>query len=39
MTFETATQFPGKGKTRFSVFFQQGKAIEINAEKSEGSKP
>ena len=31
MTFETATQFPDKGNTKFSVFFQNGKAVEINA--------
>ena len=29
MTFETTTQFPEKENTRFRVFFEQGKAIEI----------
>jgi hypothetical protein len=29
MTFETATQFPGDGKKRFTVYFIQGKAVEI----------
>jgi hypothetical protein len=30
MTFETNTQWPEKGLTRFRVFFQQGKAVEID---------
>jgi hypothetical protein len=37
MTFETNTQWPEKGLTRFRVFFQQGKAVEIEelADKGE----
>lgn len=31
MTFETDTQYPGKGMKKFRVFFQKGKAIEITA--------
>ena len=29
MTFQTATQFPEKGMTRFVVYFRHGKAVEI----------
>ena len=36
MTFETATQFPEKGMTRFQVFFRGGKALEIKELTSDG---
>lgn len=36
MTFETDTQFPKKGITRFRVFFQQGKAVEIEELVNQG---
>lgn len=29
MTFETATQYPAEGLTRFKVHFQNGRAVEI----------
>lgn len=29
MTFETATQFPSDGLTRFTVFFEKGQAVKI----------
>ena len=36
MIFETATQFPEKGMTRFKVFFRGGKALEIKELTSGG---
>jgi hypothetical protein len=30
MTFETSTQFPEKGLTKFTVFFGKGKAVSID---------
>lgn len=36
MTFETNTQWPDKGLTRFRVFFEHGKAVEIEELTNKG---
>lgn len=30
MTFETGTQFPEQGRTKFTVYFEKGKAVQID---------
>lgn len=37
MSFQTATQFPGEGEQRFSVYFERGRVVQIK-KLTEGEK-